>query len=217
MDGVRIIVADDHPLFREGVVRTLAAVEDFEVVAEASDRKTVVELAKELLPDVILMDVSMPGGGINAAAEIASACPIVRIVMLTVAEDEDTVHEALGLGASGYVLKGVSGDELVNIVRNVFSGQSYITPSLAATLLQSGSDKTAKKKGILDELTPRERDILAALAEGDSNKEIAAKLFMAERTVKHHMTNILSKLQLKNRVEAALFAQRNIEGEKERR
>ncbi|MGB5495173.1 MAG: response regulator transcription factor, partial [Sedimenticolaceae bacterium] len=91
MDGVRIIVADDHPLFREGVVRTLAAVDDFEVVAEASDRKTAVELAKELLPDVILMDVSMPGGGINAAADIASSCPVVRIVMLTVAEDEDTV------------------------------------------------------------------------------------------------------------------------------
>lgn len=211
MEKIRIVVADDHPLFREGVVKTLQSDELLDVVAEAGDANEAVQQVQEHLPDVVLLDVSMPGSGLNAAREIARSCPVVKIIMLTVSEDENTVHEALGAGASGYVLKGVSGDGLRQIVRNVAAGESYITPALAASLLQASVGKQ-DSAAPLDTLTPRERDILSALAEGASNKDIAAKLFMGERTVKHHMTNILSKLQLKNRVEAALFAQKNIDG-----
>ncbi|MGH1462709.1 MAG: response regulator [Neptuniibacter sp.] len=209
MDKIRIIIADDHPLFREGVVKTLSSVTDFEIVAEASDAASAIEISKELLPDIALLDVSMPGGGISAAQEIAGYCPVVKIIMLTVSEDESTVHEALAAGATGYVLKGVSGNDLVGAIRNIFMGESYITPSLAASLLKPSRQPTQDNS--VHELTPREKDILLALSKGASNKEIADKLCMGERTVKHHMTNILAKLQLKNRVEAALFAQKNID------
>lgn len=213
MDKIRVIVADDHPIFREGVVRTLDAMSDFEVVDEAADATDAFEKTKDHLPDVVLLDVSMPGGGITAAGKIASCCPVVKIIVLTASEDEQTVHQALSAGASGYVLKGVSGNELIGIVRGVVAGDPYITPALAAVLLQQGAGKRSPiEHSMVSELTPRERDILSALAGGSSNKEIAARLGMAERTVKHHMTNILSKLQLKNRVEAALFAQKNING-----
>ena len=208
-EPISIVVADDHPLFRDGVVKTLAAAPGLEVVAEAGDARDAVELTREHLPDIVLLDVSMPGGGLNAAAEIARDCPVVRIVMLTVAEDEEVVHQALNLGASGYVLKGVSATELIAIVRNVHAGEAYITPTLAASLLQS-TKQARESRNPLTELTPRETQILSELARGASNKEIAAKLYMGERTVKHHMTNILQKLHLKNRVEAALYAQRAI-------
>jgi len=129
------------------------------------------------------------------------------VVMLTVAEDSDTVHDALAAGARGYVLKGVSGIELVRILRNIHAGDAYITPALAATLLQA-SAQPSEKPAPFATLTVREREILERLAEGESNKQIAARLCMAERTVKHHMTNILQKLQVRNRVEAALIAQK---------
>ena len=190
-------------------MRTLMAADDLEVVAEAQDAVSAIRCAQEHLPDIILLDVSMPGSGIDAAQEISRTCPVVRIVMLTVSEDEEVVHRALKAGASGYVLKGVSGPELISIIRNVHGGEPYITPSLAASLLQS-SGKEKGVKGALDELTPREREILTQLANGLSNKQIASALNIGERTVKHHMTNILQKLHLKNRVEAALFGQKAI-------
>ena len=211
METIRIVVADDHPLFREGVVRTLQAAEHFEVVDEVADAAAAVSSAMEHMPDVILLDVSMPGDGLVAAGEIAVNCPAVRIIMLTVSEDEETVHEAMSKGASGYVLKGVSGRDLTRIVRGVAAGEAYITPSLAAALLQPHDSASNKQASLLNQLTSREQEILAELSHGCSNREIANRLQMAERTVKHHMTNILSKLHLKNRVEAALFAQKNLD------
>lgn len=210
MENIRVIVADDHPLFRDGVVRTLQNAENIDVVDAVGDTSSAVASVLEHMPDVILLDISMPGDGLVAASEIASCCPVVRIILLTSAEDEETVHKGLSQGASGYVLKGVSGKELIEIVNRVAAGDAYITPSLAAALLKPNKTSDNTNGNLLNELTAREQDILCELSRGLSNKEIADKLHMGERTVKHHMTNILSKLHLKNRVEAALFAQKNL-------
>lgn len=207
-EKIRVVLVDDHPMLREGVASTLEAESDFEVVAQGSNAKDALTLARDQMPDVIMLDVSMDGGGINAASAIAAACPIVKIVMLTVSEDEDDVLAALKVGARGYVLKGVSGPELVRIVRLVNEGESYVTPSLAASLLGELREQKKPASDPLSELTDRERQILELLATGRSNKEIAGKLFLSEKTVKHYMTNILQKLQVRNRVEAALLAQK---------
>ncbi len=209
MDTVRVIIADDHPIFRDGVVRTLQESQTITVVDAVSDAPAALESVTEHMPDVILLDVNMPGDGLTAASKISACCPIVKIIILTSSEDEDTVHKGLSNGASGYVLKGVSGSELIDIVERVADGESYITPSLAAALLRPSNTASASRQSLQNELTAREQDILRQLSSGLSNKQIADNLNMAERTVKHHMTNILSKLHLKNRVEAALFAQKN--------
>jgi DNA-binding NarL/FixJ family response regulator len=156
----------------------------------------------------------MEGGGINAARSIASACPIVKIIMLTVSEDEDDVLAALKVGARGYILKGVSGPELVQIVRAIYTGQAYVTPALAASLLGEWHPSTNADQppsDPLSELTPRERGILELVSTGKSNKEVAQALFLSEKTIKHYMTNILQKLQVRNRVEAALLARQATE------
>jgi DNA-binding NarL/FixJ family response regulator len=208
--SVTLVVIDDHPLLREGVVRTLGSQPDMQVLAEGGNASEALRLAREHLPDVILLDVSMPGGGIKAATDISLACPIVKIIMLTVSEDEEDVLGAFKAGASGYVLKGVSGGELADIVRGVHQGRNYVTPVLAATLLQD-ADRRAPRTGPVDplgSLTTREREILQELSTGASNKAIASALHVSEKTVKHHMTNILQKLQVRNRVEAAILAQK---------
>lgn len=210
MENIRLIVADDHPIFRDGLVRTLQGAKNIEVVDSVADAPTAITSVIEHMPDVILLDVSMPGNGLTAAKEIAACCPAVRIILLTSAEDEETVFQGLANGASGYVLKGVSGSELVEIISRVAAGDAYITPTLAAALLKPHGITANSNESLLNELTGREQEILSELSSGLSNKEIAEKLHLAERTIKHHMTNILSKLHLKNRVEAALFAQKNL-------
>lgn len=209
-DRIRIVLVDDHPLLREGVANTLAAETDFEVVGQGANADDALRLASELLPDLILLDISMEGGGLNAARSIATACPIVTIVMLTVSEDEEDVLAALKAGARGYVLKGVSGPELILIVRAVHAGDPYVSPALAASLLvelRQDPRAASPPQDPLADLTSRERQILEHVAMGRSNKEVADALFLAEKTVKHYMTNILQKLHVRNRVEAALLAQ----------
>lgn len=203
-DPIRIVVADDHPLFREGVVASLMATGDFAVVGEAGDAPGAVRLAREQLPDLILLDVTMPGSGLQAAAEIAAACPATRIVMLTVSEDEDDLMAALTAGASGYLLKGVSARELVAGLRSVAAGEVYVAPSLAGRMLRELSKPRSATP--LDDLSVRERDVLELVATGLSNAAVGERLSLAEKTVKHYMTNILTKLQVRSRVEAALLA-----------
>lgn len=203
---VRILLADDHPLFRQGVAHSLTADPEFTVIAETDSGEQAVELAQRLRPDVVLLDISMPGiGGIAAAAQIAASLPTARIVMLTVAENQDSLLAALKAGAHGYVLKGVSALELRAITRRVANGEAYVMPRLAGELLLEFSRPRMATSGIA-ELTPREADVLDLLSHGLTNREIGERLHLAEKTIKHHMTNILQKLQVRTRTEAAVLA-----------
>jgi len=207
-DKIRIVLVDDHPLFREGVAMTLASEPDIEVLGQGVSADDALRLVKKFLPDIVLLDISMPGGGIEAARKIAVSCPVVKIVMLTVSEQDDVVVTALQAGARGYILKGVGGEELVSIVRAVNRGESYVSPDLAARLLvemQSGNSN-GSAPDLFSALTAREEQILKLVSRGFSNKEIGRELGLQEKTVKHYMTNILQKLQVRNRVEAALLA-----------
>lgn len=210
VDCIRVIVIDDHPLFLKGVVETLESVDDICIVGKGSSATEALSLAIDCLPDVILLDVSMPGGGIAAARSIALACPVVQIGMLTMSENDDDVVQSLQAGAHGYILKGIGGNELVNVVRSLYVGDLYVSPSLAARLLMESknTDLNGAKSGNLamNELTHREKQILEGISQGLSNREIGEKLNIAEKTVKNYVTNILQKLQVRNRVEAAMLA-----------
>lgn len=216
-EPIRILIADDHPLFREGVAATLAAAPDFEVVAQAGNGEEAVERTFELHPDMVLLDVNMPGiGGIAAAGQIAERLPDVRIMMLTVAEDTESLLAALKAGAHGYVLKGVSANELRTITRNVAAGEAYVTPTLAAEMLTEFSRPRAPDA--FSTLTPRETEVLELLSQGLTNREIGDHLHLAEKTVKHYMTVVLQKLHVRTRTEAALMAvQHGVAGRAERK
>ena len=208
-DKIQVVIVDDHPLFRDGLMQTLKAEPDIEVVGQATSSAEAVSLVAELLPDVVLLDITIPGSGLKAAALIAASSPITKMIMLTASEAEEDVLSALKAGARGYILKGVSGPDLVNIVRDVYAGEAYVTPTLAASLLSEMNARPEPRPvpRPLDDLTERERQILEKVAGGLSNKEIAQQLFLSEKTIKHYMTNILQKLHVRNRVEAALLAQ----------
>jgi len=212
-DKIHVVIADDHTLFREGLAGIIGRTEDFQVVGQAGSMEEAVRLARDLLPDIILLDIDMPGGGLEAARIVAEECPVTRIVVLTSSEEDDHLIRALKIGARAYILKGVAARELIRILRAVWAGESYVPPMLAASLLLEMREAHSQHKQAaspLDELTAREREILEGLASGLSNKEIGEKLFLSEKTVKHYMTNILQKLQVRNRVEAALLAQKEM-------
>lgn len=207
-ENIRIVLVDDHPLFREGVATTLAEEADIEIVGQGESADDAVRLVNELLPDIILLDISMLGGGIVAARQITEVYPVVKIVMLTVSEHDDDVVAALQAGARGYILKGVGGDDLINIVRSVNEGASYVSPDLAARLLVEMKNGAGPNEppDSLTGLTKREEQILKHVSHGLSNKEVGRELSLQEKTIKHYMTNILQKLQVRNRVEAAILA-----------
>jgi two-component system NarL family response regulator len=210
VEPIRILVADDHVLFRRGLHMVLAQEPDLDLIGEAADGAEAVALALELVPDVILMDVKMPRrNGIEACQMIKDAAPSIRILMLTNSDEDSDLYEAVKAGAAGYLLKEISIDELASAVRAVHGGQSLITPSMATKLMaefaamaRRGSDSR------LPRLTPRELDVLRGIARGMTNREIAKSLFISENTVRSHVQNILDKLQLKTRMEAAIYAMR---------
>lgn len=204
-ETIRVAIVDDHPLFREGVAATLSLETDIDVVGEGSSAADALKLSTSLLPDILLLDIAMPGGGLTAAQNVAAACPVTKIVMLTFSEAEDDVLASLRAGARGYILKGVAGRELKRHVRAIYAGEVFVTPSLASAMLQELATDPSPK-GPLDELSERERQILELVATGLSNKEVGQKLELTEKTIKHYMSNILQKLQVRNRVEAALLA-----------
>nr|WP_316642351.1 response regulator transcription factor [uncultured Roseateles sp.] len=207
-DTVDILVVDDHPLFRQGVVHSLQMDPAFRIVGEAASGEEALALARALLPEVVLLDISMPGwNGIVTAEKIAMACPATAIVMLTGSDDKDKLLSALKAGARGYVLKGVSARELAHVVRAAVDGEVYVSPSIAAEMLVSLTQ--GKAPDPLQELTEREREILALIGQGLTNREIGERIFLSEKTIKHYVTNILQKLQVRSRVEAALLASRH--------
>lgn len=206
-EPIRVLVADDHPLFREGVVHSLAAEPDMHIVAQAASGEEALRLARDLLPDVVLLDIAMPGwDGLATAAKLATACPATKIVMLTVVEDEDKLLAAFKAGARGYVLKGVSARELAGVVRATAHGDVYVSPSLAAGMLMALT--RGRPADPLEELTERELEILKLVGQGLTNRKIGDHLHLSEKTIKHYITNILQKLQVRSRVEAALVAAR---------
>ncbi len=202
---IRVLVADDHPLYREGVCRSLEESGRFSIAGEAATADEAVRMAGELCPDVVLLDISMPGGGIAAPRRIHAAQPDIRIAMLTVSEEDDDVLQALKAGALGYILKGVGARDLVEIVGGLAEGRGHVAPTLARKVLSAMSAPRGGR-GPVDSLTRREEEILRRVAEGKSNKEVARELDLQEKTVKHYMTAILQKLQVRNRTEAALLA-----------
>ena len=204
--AIRIAIVDDHPLFREGVARSLGEIGGFEVVGEGASAEDAERLVAAMRPDIVLLDISMPGGGLTAAANIMAGHPGQKVVMLTVSEANADVAQALNAGARGYVLKGVGSKALAEILSNVAAGESYVSPTLSARLLSDLLlQPTTRKADPIQQLTGRETDILRLVAEGLSNKEVAARLSLQEKTVKHHMTRVLAKLNVRNRTEAALL------------
>jgi two-component system nitrate/nitrite response regulator NarL len=202
---IRIVVVDDHTLFRRGITALLSRVAGFEVVGEAADGFDGIKAAAQHRPDVVLLDLNMPGiSGIDALHAILKEAPGTHIVMLTVSEDADDLMLALRAGAQGYLLKNIESDFLVDAVRRAADGESVMSPEMTGKLLRqvrAGTTATTQPA-----LSPREREILAFLARGASNKEIARDLDVAESTVKIHVQHILRKLELTSRVQAAVWA-----------
>jgi DNA-binding NarL/FixJ family response regulator len=211
-DPIRVLIADDHPLFRDGVAHSLSGKANITVIAQAESSEEALRLTRELLPDVVLLDITMPEkGGLAIANEIALACPATKIIMLTVSEHEDDLLSAFKAGAQGYVLKGVSARELANIIRTVADGEVYVTPALAAGMLVEMT--RGRPHDPLIELTEREREILQFVAKGLTNRQIGEHLHLAEKTIKHYMTNILGKLHVRSRLDAAVLMARRHEVE----
>lgn len=213
---IRVAICDDHAVFRRGLVLVLEEEPDIEVVAEAADGPSAVAVAENLLPDVLLLDVRMPGvSGIEAARQIGEKVPSVKLIMLTVSDEEADLFEAVKAGASGYLLKEISIEEVAGSVRAVMAGQSLIPPSMATRLLTEFSSLAARAEtqpaaplAAAPRLTERETEVLQQVARGLSNRDIGIELQISENTVKNHVRNLLEKLRLHSRTEAALYAVR---------
>ena len=212
-DAVRVLIVDDHALFRRGLQMVLENEADIDVVGEAGDGHEAIVQAEKTTPDVVLMDVRMPKrSGIEATRAIKDVLPSVKILMLTISDEEADLYEAIKAGASGYLLKEISIDEVANAVRSVQAGQSLISPSMASKLLTEFAAMVKRR----DErnqvpgprLTERELEVLKLVAKGMNNRDIGAELFISENTVKNHVRNILEKLHLHSRMEAVVYAVR---------
>jgi DNA-binding NarL/FixJ family response regulator len=210
-EPIRVLVVDDQQLFRRGLTMLLAVEPGLEVVGEAGDGIEGTALAETAAPDVVLLDVRMPKrSGIEACLAIKQAVPSAKIIMLTVSDEEADLYEAVKSGASGYLLKDSSIEEVAQAIRVVADGQSLISPSMAIKLIDEFKQmsRPERETGPALRLTERELDVLRLVAQGHSNKEIAARLFISENTVKNHVRNMLEKLQLHSRMEAVMYAVR---------
>ena len=213
MEKIRILIADDHALFREGLRALFAALPDIEVVGEAPDGEAAIMQVNALQPDVVLMDINMPGlNGVEATRRILSAHPDLGVIMVTMLEDDASVFAAMRAGARGYVLKGAHHDEILQAIRAISMGQAVFGPAIAARMMNffQGLNQPMSKTGIavqaFPELTEREREVLVLIAQGVSNKEIAEKLVISMKTVSNHITNIFGKLQVADRAQVIIRA-----------
>ncbi|HEX4189533.1 MAG TPA: response regulator transcription factor [Marmoricola sp.] len=210
-EAVRVVVVDDQELFRRGLTMLLGVEPDIDVVGEAGDGVSAVELVVETMPDIVLLDVRMPKrSGLEACMGIKELAPSTRIIMLTVSDEEGDLYEAVKNGASGYLLKDSSIDEVAQAIRVVAEGQSLISPSMAAKLIDEFKEisRSDRESGSAPRLTDRELEVLRLVAKGLNNREVAKQLFISENTVKNHVRNILDKLQLHSRMEAVMYAVR---------
>ncbi len=218
--GIRIVVIDDHPMFRQGLVWCLRHAKGLSVVGDGGTTGEALSLATTLQPDVLLLDMCLRGSdteGLAVAQLVRQSFPKIRIVILTVSENEKHVATALKLGVAGYVLKSVSGPEICQIVREVHDGKQHVHPDLAARLLSlAGAEPPAPRPVSAAVLTVREDEILALVARGLTNKEVARELAISEKTVKHYMTAIMNKLGVRNRTQAVLYLRERLENDAER-
>ena len=213
VEPIRVLVVDDHALFRRGLQMVLEQEPDIEVVEEASDGAEAIAKAAEVLPDIVLMDVRMPRrGGIDACTAIHETVPSAKIIMLTISDEEADLYDAIKAGAMGYLLKEISIEEVATAIRAVHGGQSLISPSMASKLLTEFASmikRTDDRQQVpTPRLTDREMEVLKLVAKGMNNRDIAKQLFISENTVKNHIRNILEKLQLHSRMEAVVYAVR---------
>lgn len=203
---IRVLIADDHHVVRRGLLFFLKTQKDIEVVGEAKNGQEAIDMTARLKPDIVLMDLVMPEmDGIQATKSIKSKWPNVQVLMLTSFSDKDHVLPAIEAGASGYQLKDIEPDELVESIRLIMRGENTIHPE-ATTQLEEGLREEGNLPHVLNPLTPREQDVLAELTKGKSNREIASSLFVTEKTVKTHISNIFTKLEVQDRTQAALYA-----------
>jgi two-component system nitrate/nitrite response regulator NarL len=209
MPSIRLLIVDNHTLFRQGLVSLLQSEPGFQVIGEAGSGEEALDLARQLQPDVVLMDVKMPGiGGVEATRRLLELMPPARVLMLTVSEEEESLFAAIHAGARGYILKNADADELLEGIRRVHAGEAMISPAMTFRLMQVLRSGGAPASASELPLTPREQDVFHLLVRGASNREIAESLTISENTVKTHVRNILDKLELDNRVEVAAFARR---------
>ncbi len=210
MEKISVLIADDHTLFRRGIRKMIEAEDDMQVVDEASNGVEAVQACRELMPDVILMDIQMPEmDGIEATRIIHSEMPHIGIVFITMYENDEFVFRGIQVGGRGYILKDADPDTMLRAIRTVTHGESLLGPSIALKVMHHLSSFEKAPESLVDKLTPREIDVLKLIAEGISNKEIAIRLTISEKTVKNHINNILSKLHLYDRTQATLYAIRS--------
>lgn len=206
---INLLIADDHSMVRQGLKQILELEKDIVVTAQASNGNEAVRLAKEHKPDIILMDINMPGiNGLQAIKEIKQEKLPSKVIVLTIHEDREYLFKTLQMGAEGYVLKDAEPAVLIEAIRNVYNGQSYIQPNMTKELVKEFNRVTLHEKEKSDEnnLTSREIEVLELIAEGMINKEIAKKLYISEKTVKNHVSNIFKKLDVSDRTQAAIYA-----------
>ncbi len=205
-DNIRVVIADDHPIYREGLARTLSDSPGIVVVGQAQNGEEAAELARTLRPDLVLLDISMPkGGGIGALTAIQKLDNPPVTAILTASEDHEDLLASMKIGALGYILKGIGAGDVTALVHTLAAGQPYVSPEIAGRFLGRGTPHAPKPNPFAD-LTKREETILRLVAKGFSNREVGEALELQEKTVKHYMTSILQKLNLRNRVEAAVQA-----------
>lgn len=208
MQATRIMVVDDHPLIREGIIKTLGLEKNFQIVGKAGTGTQALELAGTTSPDVILLDLNLPDiSGVELCKKIVASFPKIKVIALTIYDDEAHVLESIKAGVSGYLLKDIDPDTLIKAIKEVCAGGSYIHPRVAGMLISDygklSMQLTTEPK---DPLTPREKEVLSFVAQGLTNKEIADQLFISEKTVKNHITNVFKKLEVNGRTEAVVLA-----------
>lgn len=218
MNSIRILLADDHTLFRKGLSALFLSVPDTEVVGEAATGEDVVASATDLQPDVVLMDIQMPGiNGIEATRRITRDSPHIGVIIVTMFEDDDSVFAAMRAGARGYVLKGADQDEILKVIHAVAAGEAHFGPRIARRLISFfAAPRPAGPAEAFPELTAREREVLDLIARGHNNQEISQKLYLSPKTVRNHISNIFAKLQVADRAQAIIRAREAGMGQKDR-